>query len=455
MSTALIDELRRALGENAVSIKTSDREAASRDESDFPAVLPDVVVWCDNTESVQRVVQVCRSHKTPLTVRAAGSSLEGNPIPSHGGVVLDITPMTRVLEVRPEDLVARVEPGIVYDHLNEKLRAHGLFFAPSPGGSGDVATVGGMVANNASGIYSLKYGATERHILGLTVVTGAGEVIETGHDCPKTSSGYDLTALMCGSEGTLGIITSVTLSLTGRPAHSQKMALTFESETACATAIATLIGYGVDLAACEYLDQRAVQALNQFKDYGLPEQATLFLEVHAGSDGALDEIATVAQSVCEDEGGTVLSLPEDPWVVRHWATRAVRAVRRDTQTIRCDVAFPISALPAVVEHAHGLAEEHSLSLYAFGHVGLGILHVLIQEDPNDGAAWKTAHDAKDALVSNVIALGGTCSGEHGVGLGNRRYMQQEHGGSLAVMARIKDAFDPDGILNPGKIFPQS
>jgi D-lactate dehydrogenase (cytochrome) len=455
MNDALFNDLTTILGDDSVSTRSSDREAASRDESDLPAHLPDVVVWCDTTETIRDVVLACRTHNTPLTVRAAGSSLEGNPIPTRGGVVMDITRMTKVLEVRPEDLVARVQPGIVYDHLNDKLRAHGLFFAPSPGGSGDVATVGGMVANNASGIYALKYGATERHILGLKVVTGAGEIIDTGHACPKTSSGYDLTALMCGSEGTLGIITEVVLSLTGRPAHTRKLAMTFESETACATAIATMIGYGVDLAACEYLDRCSIRALNEFKDYGLPEQATLLMEVHAGSDASLDDIVEIVQSVCVDEGGATLDLPEDPWVVRHWATRAVRAVRRDTQTIRCDVAFPISALPQVVDHAHRLGERDSLSLYAFGHVGLGILHVLIQEDPQDEAAWQRAHDAKDELVAAVIDGGGTCSGEHGIGLGNRRYMTHEHGPALAVMQRIKHALDPDGILNPGKIFPDT
>ena len=198
MNDALFNDLTTILGDDSVSTRSSDREAASRDESDLPAHLPDVVVWCDTTETIRDVVLACRTHNTPLTVRAAGSSLEGNPIPTRGGVVMDITRMTKVLEVRPEDLVARVQPGIVYDHLNDKLRAHGLFFAPSPGGSGDVATVGGMVANNASGIYALKYGATERHILGLKVVTGAGEIIDAPHVKrllpefrPRSGGGYE------------------------------------------------------------------------------------------------------------------------------------------------------------------------------------------------------------------------------------------------------------------------
>jgi D-lactate dehydrogenase (cytochrome) len=451
--SSLVSDLVEALGDANVSTRPADLQASSVDESDLAGHLPDVVVTAHSTEEVVAIVNVCRRHKAPLTARAAGSSLEGNPIPVHGGVVIDVTPMTRVLSNRPEDLQVTVQPGIVYNDLNDKLKAHGLFFSPSPGGSADVATIGGMVANNASGIYALKYGATARHVMALEVVTGAGEIIRTGHRCPKSSSGYDLTALMCGSEGTLGIITEVTLSLTGRPGLSKKLALGFDTETGCARAIANLIGYGVDLAACEYLDKRCIAALNDFKDYNLPDKSALFLEVHATTEQALADTEAMAIEVCSDEGGAPLELGADPWTVRHWATRAVRAARRGTQTIRCDVAFPISTLPQVVSKCHQEADDNGLALFTFGHAGLGILHVLIQEDREDTEAWERAHRAKDAVVSFVIAQGGTCSGEHGVGTGNLRYMQEEHGTSLEVMKRVKAAFDPDGILNPGKIFP--
>ncbi|HIA04957.1 MAG TPA: FAD-binding oxidoreductase [Myxococcales bacterium] len=453
MNSSVVTELTSFMGENAVSTSQSDLVLASRDESDLQATLPEVVVWAELTEDVLGIVAICRKYKTPLTVRGAGSSLEGNPIPVRGGVVLDLTRMNKVLAIRPDDLLATVQPGIVYDQLNEKLRPHALFFPPSPGGSADVATVGGMVANNASGIYALKYGGTKRHILGLTVVTGAGEVIRTGHKCPKTSAGYDLTALVCGSEGTLAIVTEVTLSLTGRPGAVHKAAYQFQNAEYCARAIATLVASGVDLAACEFIDSKCVYALNQYKNYDLPERPLLFLEIHGVSEAAMADTVSMAQELCLDHGGEVLDLGEDPWQVRHWATRAVRALHPGTSTIRCDVAFPISMLPQVVALAHQNAAAEQLNLYTFGHVGLGILHVLIQADPTNFERWEAADEVRNLIVETVVDQGGTCSGEHGVGLGNRQYMKREHGMAVDVMRRIKTAFDPDGILNPGKIFP--
>jgi D-lactate dehydrogenase (cytochrome) len=453
MNSAAILELTTFLGESNVSTRRSDLEQASRDESDLQPTMPHAVVWAEATEDVLGIVDICRRYKTPLTVRGAGSSLEGNPIPVRGGVVLDLTRMKRVLAIRPNDMLATVQPGIVYDELNEKLRPHGLFFPPSPGGSADVATIGGMVANNASGIYALKYGGTKRHVLGLTAVTGAGEVIRTGHKCPKASSGYDLTALLCGSEGTLAVVTEVTLSLTGRPGAIAQLVYQFENAKQTAEAIATLVSSGLDLAACEFVDSRCVHALKQYKGYSLPTQPLLFLEVHGVSQTAITDTVAITQELCAESGGRVLDIDDDPWAIRHWVTRAVRAQHPNTSTIRCDVAFPISMLPEVVELAHRQAKKEQLDLYTFGHAGLGILHVLIQADPEDFRRWEVAEEVKNLIVDIVVDQGGTCSGEHGVGLGNRQHMNREHGIAMGVMRRVKTAFDPDGILNPGKIFP--
>jgi len=453
MNAAILGELTGILGAENVSTSPGDLAQASRDESDLEPKAPDVVVWGESTEDVIGVVEACRKYRTPLTVRGAGTSLEGNPIPIKGGVVLDLSRMKRVLSVEPEHLLAVCEPGVVYNDLNDKLAQYGLFFPTSPGGSADIATIGGMVANNASGIFALKYGATRRHIRGLVAVTGAGEVIRTGHRCPKSSAGYDLTSLLCGSEGTLAIVTEITLGLCGRPGALERMGFQFSSDGDCAQAIAALISGGVDLAACEYLDTRCIRALNKFKSYGLPETPMLFLEVHGVGTQAIEETVATAGEVCREFGGQQLQLDSDPWEVRHWATRAIRAVHPGTITVRCDVAFPIGALPQIVAKSHTLASAYDLNLYGFGHVGLGILHILIQVDPNNLALWDDAMEVKDLIVAEVVDMGGTCSGEHGVGLGNKRYMRREHGMAVEVMRRIKTAFDPEGILNPGKVLP--
>jgi D-lactate dehydrogenase (cytochrome) len=379
--------------------------------------------------------------------------LEGNPIPVHGGIVLDLSRMDKIIAVHAEDLQVTVQPGIVYNHLNEQLKPYGLFFPPSPGGSSDVATIGGMVANNASGIYSVKYGGTRDHVKAATVVTGTGEVLRLGTRSRKTSSGYHLLGLLIGSEGTLAIATEVTLSLVGLPQGKKQGAVTFPSEKAAVSAIAEMMRYGVDLAAVEFLDRRSIAALNRFQNFGLVEQPSLFIEVH-GSPHAVDDVFATATVFCEEQGGQLIALPggRNPWEVRHFTTRAIQALHPQAKTLRTDMGFPISRLPEVVEHSYALAERHGVVLYTFGHAGIGILHALLREDPADNARWQAANQAKDEIVAFVLSVGGTASGEHGIGLGSRKYVQQEHGAALELMKGIKQVFDPKGILNPGKIW---
>jgi D-lactate dehydrogenase (cytochrome) len=361
--------------------------------------------------------------------------------------------MDKILTVHAEDLQVTVQPGIVYNHLNEQLKPYGLFFPPSPGGSSDVATVGGMVANNASGIYSVKYGGTRDHVKAATVVTGTGEVLHLGTRCRKTSSGYHLLGLLVGSEGTLAIATELTLALVGLPQGRKQGAFTFPAEKAAVTAIAEMMRYGVDLAAIEFLDRRSVAALNCFQGFGLIEQPSLFIEVH-GSPTSVDEVFTTARTLCEEHEGNFIILPGDrnPWEVRHFTTRAIQALNPQAKTIRTDMGFPISRLPEVVERSYAIAERHRVVLHTFGHAGLGILHALLREDPADAARWAAANHAKDEIIAFVLSVGGTASGEHGIGLGSRKYVQQEHGAALELMKGIKQLFDPKHILNPGKIW---
>jgi D-lactate dehydrogenase (cytochrome) len=450
---SLTDDLSGLLSPARVSTKPTDIELASHDESSCVAVPPEVVVWPLMTDEVSRVVRYAYEGSIPLTARGAGSSLEGNPIPIRGGIVLDLSRMNAIVKVHTEDLQVTVQPGLVYNHLNEQLKPYGLFFPPSPGGSSDVATIGGMVANNASGIYSVKYGGTRDHVKAATVVIGTGEVLHVGTRSRKTSSGYHLLGLVVGSEGTLAIATELTLSLVGLPQGRQQGAFTFPTEQAAVTAIAEMMRYGIDLAAVEFLDRRSLAALNRFQGFGLDEKPSLFIEVH-GSPSSVDEVFTTAQALCEEHEGTSIILPEgrNPWEVRHFTTRAIQALNPQAKTIRTDMGFPISRLPDVVEQSYAIAERHGVVLHTFGHAGLGILHALLREDPNDVARWTAANQAKDEIVAFVLSVGGTASGEHGIGLGSRKYVQQEHGAALELMKGIKQLFDPKGILNPGKIW---
>ncbi|MGE0823876.1 MAG: FAD-binding oxidoreductase [Candidatus Binatia bacterium] len=449
----LTHDLSALLSPDRVSTKPADLELAAHDESSCLPVLPDVVVWAQTTDEVCRVVRYAYEHDMAVTARGAGSSLEGNPIPVRGGIVLDLSQMNAIIEVHAEDLQVTVQPGIIYNQLNEQLKPYGLFFPPSPGGSSDVATIGGMVANNASGIYSVKYGGTREHVKAARIVSGTGEIFQLGTRSRKTSSGYHLLGLLVGSEGTLAVVTELTLSLVGLPQGRKQGAFTFPTEKSAVTAIADMMRYGVDLAAVEFLDRRSIAALNRFQSFGLAEAPSLFIEVH-GVSGFLDEVFNVAHTLCEEHGGTLIVLPDtrNPWEVRHFTTRAIQALNPTAKTIRTDMGFPISRLPAIVEQSYAIAERHAVVLHTFGHAGIGILHALFREDPADTKRWQAANQAKDEIVSFVLSVGGTTSGEHGIGLGSRKYVQDEHGPTLELMKGIKQLFDPKGILNPGKIW---
>jgi D-lactate dehydrogenase (cytochrome) len=429
------------------STRAADLEAASHDASSETPHRPDAVVWPIATDEVVAVVRTCAEHRVPLTARAGGSSLEGNPIPVRGGVVLDCSRMARVVAVRDADLQVDVEPGVVYAELNRQLRPHGLFFPPSPGGSADWATVGGMVANNASGIYSVKYGGTRDHVRAATVVTGAGDVVRLGNRARKSASGYHLLGLLVGSEGTLGIVTELTLALAGLPVARRRGGFAFPDATSAARATADVIGQGVDVAAIEFLDVATIRALQRFRGVVLVDAPSLLVEVH-GSAAGVDETWRTVEGVAAASGGAPIAL-DDPWAIREHATRAVEAGRPGAATVRADLAIPIGALPALVAACERIAAERGLVVHCFGHAGIGILHALVLADPGERAG---ADAARDALVDAALALGGSCSGEHGMGLGNRRYAAREHGAALELMRGVKTLFDPHGILNPGKIW---
>lgn len=434
-------------------MRRSDLDAVSRDESTLPPNSPEAVAWPVSTEEVASVVTWANQTRTALTARGAGSSLEGNPIPVQGGVVLDFTRMNRIRAVRLGDLQVDVEPGVVYDDLNRQMRRHGLFFPPSPGGSSDVATIGGMVANNASGIYSPKYGGTRSHVRAATAVTGTGAVLQLGSRCRKHSSGYDLLDLLVGSEGTLAVLTEITLSLVGLPPGNRRWVFAFSDDESAASTIAELLRFGVDLAAAEFLDRWTVNAINQFRGLALPVAPLLIVEVH-GSAAALVETASVVEATARGKGGKPVALApgQDPWKeIRHYATRAVQSRHPESAVVRADLAVPISALPQLVARCVATAARHGREVFLFGHAGIGILHVLIPAR-RETSEWVAAEAAKENLIDDTLALGGAISGEHGMGLGNRRFAGRALGPALDLMKQIKAVFDPNGILNPGKIW---
>src|SRR5438874_8176790 len=370
-----------ALLPDRVSTRAADLDAAARDASSLPGARPDAVVWPLSTAEVVAIVRFAAADRIPRTARGAASSLEGNPIPVRGGIVLDCTRMAEVVAVRPADLQVDVQPGVVYAALNRRLRPDGLFFPPSPGGSAELATIGGMVANNASGIYSVRYGGTRDHVRAATVVSGTGRVLRLGNRCRKSASGYHLLGLLVGSEGTLAIATELTLALAGLPAARRQGGFGFVDAEAAARATADLIRFGVDVAAVEFLDARTVAALERFGAFGLAETPTLLVEVH-GSEAGVAEAWAAAADVLRGAGGEPLVLPggRDAWSIREHATRSIAALRPDAATVRADLAVPIGALPRLVARCEAVAAERGLAVHLFGHAGIGILHALVLAD---------------------------------------------------------------------------
>src|SRR5215468_5970990 len=415
---------------------------------------PDAVVFPQSTEEVQEIVRLCAAHHVPVIGFGQGTSLEGQVNAPGGGICLDFRDMNRVLAVHAEDLDCVIEPGITRKQLNENLRDTGLFFPIDPGAD---ASLGGMAATRASGTNAVRYGTMKDNVLALKAVLANGEVISTGHRAKKSSAGYDLTRLIVGSEGTLGVITELTLKLSGIPEAISAGVCPFPSvEAACNAAIVT-IQSGVPLVRIELLDELQVKATNLYSKLALPEVPMLFVEFHGSPAGVAEQAERFGEIARDLAGGPFqwATKPEDRsrlWQARHDAYWAARGLRPGAQALATDVCVPISRLAECVTATQREIAELGLVAPILGHVGDGNFHLSLLVDMRDAAEVKAAKTLCERLVERALAMDGTCTGEHGVGQGKMKYLAGELGNpALAAMAAIKRALDPDDIMNPGKI----
>lgn len=451
---AALGHLRALLGAR-VSTGPSERATHGRDESWHAPCLPDAVAFPETTAEVAAIARICHAHRVPMIPFGIGSSVEGAVIPVAGGVALDMTRMNRVRAVNAPDFDCVVEPGVQRRALNEYLRDTGLFFSVDPGAD---ATIGGMTATRASGTNAVRYGTMADVVRGLEVVLADGRVIRTGGRARKSSAGYDLTRLFVGSEGTLGIVTEITLRLSPIPEAVTAAVCAFDSLEGAVAASTDMMRAGLPVARLELLDEVAIAAVNAYSQLGLPEAAHLFLEFHGTPEGA-ETAARDAEEIARDNGATGFARAVEAearnrlWRARHDAAYAAMAFRPGSRLMTTDVCVPLSALAECILSSRADAAAAGIVAPVVGHVGDGNFHMALLIDPARADEVKAAEGVSTRLVARALEAGGTSTGEHGVGLGKRGYMRDEHGEAVEVMRALKAALDPLGLMNPGKVLP--
>ncbi|MCW5730487.1 MAG: FAD-binding protein [Alphaproteobacteria bacterium] len=450
---AAFAELKALLGPRATTAQAV-RDHHAKDESWHVPVAPDAVVFPHSTEEVAEVVRICARHEVPMVPFGTGTSLEGHVIPVRGGVTIDMTQMNQVVRVSAEDLDVTVQPGVTRKQLNEHLRATGLFFPIDPGAD---ASIGGMTATRASGTNAVRYGTMRENVLALTAVMPDGRVIRTARRARKSAAGYDLTRLLVGSEGTLGVITEITLRLYGIPEAISSAVCSFETIAGAVDTVIATIQSGIPVARIELLDDRQMEAINKYSGFDYPVRSTLFLEFH-GTPASVREQAEQVQAISAENGGGGFSWTTKPeertrlWQARHDAAYAAKAMRPGKSLWATDVCVPISRLAECITETKRDLDESQLYSAIVGHVGDGNFHIAFVLDRDDPAEMAEAERLNERLVMRALAMEGTCTGEHGVGLGKMNFLLAEHGEAIAVMRQIKQAIDPLDLMNPGKIF---
>jgi len=451
---AMLAALQQRFGERCSSA-AAVREQHGRDESPFPVTPPELVVFCDSNDDVAAVLKLAAEHAVPVIPYGTGSSLEGHLLAVQGGISVDVSGMTRIVRLNPEDLTVTVQAGVTREQLNREIKDSGLFFPIDPGAN---ASLGGMAATRASGTNAVRYGTMRENVLGLTVVTAAGEVIRTGTRARKSSAGYDLTRLFVGSEGTLGVITEVTLKLYPLPEAVSAAICHFADVRSAVDATIQIIQMGVPIARCELLDRNAVRFINAQSKLGLRESPMLLMEFH-GSEAGVKEQAETVQAITADLGGEAFewaSTPEERtrlWTARHKAYFAGMTQNPGCRTVTTDTCVPISRLAEIIDASVAEVDASGLPYYIVGHVGDGNFHLAYLVKDGDPDQRALAEGMSQRMVQRAIALEGTCTGEHGVGLHKMDFLVEEAGaGAVEMMRQVKRALDPKNIMNPGKIF---
>ncbi len=436
-------------------LSTSDavREQHGNDLTWNPGAAPDAVAFVNNTEEVQKVVQICSKYESPLIPFGTGTSLEGHIAALQGGICIDVSQMNNIIEVNAEDLDCRVEAGVTRKMLNTHLRDTGLFFPIDPGAD---ASIGGMAATRASGTNAVRYGTMRENVMSLTAVMPNGAIVKTASRAKKSSAGYDLTRLLVGSEGTLGVITEVGLRLFGIPESITAAVCPFETVDQCCQATIMAIQIGLPIARIELIDEENIKAINVYSKMNLAEKPTLFLEFHGTPLSTKEQAETFSEIAADLNGGPFewATLEEDRnrlWKARHDAFWATKAMFPEKERFSTDVCVPISRLAECVAETRADLEQNNVFGPIIGHVGDGNFHVILFCDRSDQEEYKRVMGVYERLVLRAIAMDGTCTGEHGVGTGKMKFLEAEHGEGLNVMRTLKKAIDPLNIMNPGKI----
>ena len=454
MPAAMLEALKARFGDRC-STAMALREQHGRDESPFDVPPPEAVVFAESNDEVAAVLALANAHRVPVIPYGAGTSLEGHLLAVQGGVSLDLSRMKRILSVNAEDLTVTVQAGVTRNQLNAEIRHQGLFFPIDPGAD---ASIGGMSATRASGTNAVRYGTMKENVLGLTVATPDGRLIRTGSRARKSSAGYDLTRLYVGSEGTLGAICEITLRLYPLPEAVSAAVCSFESIDAAVRTTIAIIQMGVPIARCELLDAHAVRAVNRHDKLTLREAPMLLMEFHGSEAGVAEQAATV-QEIAAEHGGTGFEWATTPeertrlWTARHHAYLSALQMKPGCRAVTTDTCVPISRLAESINASVEEVEASGLPYFIVGHVGDGNFHMGYLIDPAIPAERATAEALSARMVARAIALEGTCTGEHGIGLHKQGFLLQEAGeGAVDQMRALKQALDPNDIMNPGKVF---
>ncbi|MEM2943480.1 MAG: FAD-binding oxidoreductase [Methanomassiliicoccales archaeon] len=457
METQLLDKIKDIVGDENCSTRIADLYTYGFDAS-IHHKTPDLVVQPRTTEEVSQILKLANDSKIPVLARGGGTGLCGSAVPVWGGIVLDMTRMNKIKEIRVEDLYCVVEPGVVYDKLNESLAPYGFFFPPTPG-SGEACTIGGMVATNASGMRAIKYGATRDYVLGLEVVLANGDIIRTGTRTMKNSSGYQLERLFVGSEGTLGVITEVILRIAPKPRKSAMAVAAFDSLEKAGRCVSAIIAKPLIPSAIELMDKICIKAVNKTMNVGFPDCEALCLIEVDGDPKVVEDEVRIVHTICKETGALSVEFSTDAKQMAKWTAgrkAVLPALSRYgdeyvSVSLADDMAVPISKIPETVVAFQKIAERNHVIIGTYGHAADGNLHTKMLLNPLSEESWKNGEKAVAEIFDAVIAVGGTVTGEHGVGISKAPYMQKERRDTLALMKTIKQALDPNNILNPGKL----